>query len=224
MSLKDNDLQSLNGSWYNSISRLIAIFNQSRSFVNDLQNVYRKSWKESMQSCTGKLRTYSKFKTDFTQENYLIQFPMHVRRNFTKLRISAHNLAIETGRYTNAKSIKSSEIDKRLCFHCKKNVESEHHLIFECNLYIDARELFSKCLGNFTCIPFDGTDDSFLKLMSYLNGDLEVGLLLCNYVNTCFDIRRDCINSVKENFILCRPETTTTRVGRISKRPNRIDL
>ena len=105
MSLKDNDLQSLNGSWYNSISRLIAIFNQSRSFVNDLQNVYRKSWKESMQSCTGKLRTYSKFKTDFTQENYLIQFPMHVRRNFTKLRISAHNLAIETGRYTNTKSI-----------------------------------------------------------------------------------------------------------------------
>ena len=189
-----------------------------------MQNVYRNAWKQSMQSCTGKLRTYSKFKNDFTQENYLIQFPLHMRRNFTKLRISAHNLAIETGRYTNVSSLKNSDRDKRLCFHCKENTESEYHLIFECKLYINARDLLIENLNSFILMPLDGTYDSFYMFMSYLDGDLEVGRLLCNYVNTCFDIRRDSLNKVKENLIFCRPETTTTRFGWISKRPTRIDL
>ena len=133
-------------------------------------------------------------------------------------------LAIETGRYTNVSSLKNSDRDKRLCFHCKENTESEYHLIFECKLYINARDLLIENLSSFTLMPLDGTYDSFFMLMSYLDGDLEVGRLLCNYVNTCFDIRRDSLNKVKENLIFCRPETTTTRFGRISKRPTRIDL
>ena len=71
ISYSDLDLSSLNSSWYNSINRLINIFNQSRSFNHDMQNVYRMSWTESLQSCTGKLRTYSKFKkTIYTRKLY----------------------------------------------------------------------------------------------------------------------------------------------------------
>ena len=148
---------------------------------------------------------------------------MHVRRNLSKLRISAHNLAIETGRYTHSKQLNKSDPDKRLCFHCKK-VESEYHLIFECSLYDIPRQCLFSDISSFTCIPFDGTENSFCILMSSLEGDLEVASLVCKYINACFEIRRNSLFTLKENEILCRPKTTTTRFGRVSKRPNRIDL
>ena len=76
----------------------------------------------------------------------------------------------------------------------------------------------------FTHILLDGTTDTFCILMSSLNGDIEIGQAICNYVNTCFRIRSDTVSMTKENNILCRPATTTTRSGRVSTRPNRIDL
>ena len=223
LSCDDNDIRSLYHSWYNSISRLVDVFNQSHSFVNDMNNVYSKHWTVMMQSCTGKLRTYSQFKKQFALENYIIQFPLHLRRNFTRLRISAHNLAIETGRYTNNKVSSSQDITKRVCFHCK-NIESEYHLIFECDLYNDARSKFINRLNEFTVIPFDDKMDSFNIIMSSLNGDIDVGRHVCEFINSCFKLRIEYFNIVKERNILCRPATTLTRFGRVSKRPNRIDL
>ena len=183
------------------------------------------TWKENLESCTGKLRTYSKFKKDLVLENYVLQFPLHIRRNLSKLRISAHNLAIETGRYIKDKSPSARDINKRLCFHCKsKSVESELYLIFECHLYNSERkELISK-LSKFTSITFNATEDIFCKLMSCLNGDLEVGKAFCDFLNKCFKLRNETLSEIKENNILCRPETTVTRIGRVSKRPQRMDL
>ena len=188
-----------------------------------MNNVYSKHWAVMMQSCTGKLRTYSQFKKQFALENYIIQFPLHLRRNFTRLRISAHNLAIETGRYTNNKVSSSQDITKRVCFHCK-NIESEYHLIFECDLYNDARSKFINRLNEFTVIPFDDKMDSYNIIMSSLNGDIDVGRHVCEFINSCFKLRIEYFNIVKERNILCRPATTLTRFGRVSKRPNRIDL
>jgi hypothetical protein len=48
----------------------------------------------------GKLRTYLKIKTNFGYENYLsIIKNFEQRRRLSKLRISAHKLQIEIGRY-----------------------------------------------------------------------------------------------------------------------------
>ena len=188
-----------------------------------MQNVYRITWREQMQSCLGKLRTYSKFKKDFIIENYVIQFPLHLRRNFSKFRISAHNLAIETGRYFKATSLKPQSDDKRLCFHCK-SIESEFHLMFECKLYIDERKLLIESLSNVSYLSFDATESIFCILMSCFNGDLEIGKLVCNFINACFEKRKDTLNEIHDKNILCRPETTITRLGRISKRPTRLDL
>ena len=58
---------------------------------------------------SNKLRTYCKLKeTNFGREKYLgLNLPIHKRKLFTKLRISAHNLHIEQGRYnkTDRKSV-----------------------------------------------------------------------------------------------------------------------
>ena len=124
--------------------KLVYISNQSRFFLDDMKNVYRMNWKDTLKICTGKLRTYALFKKEFILENYVLQFPLSIRRNLSKLRISAHNLAIETGRYSKTKN-KNDNYNKRLSFHCK-NIESEFHLIFECNLYLDERKIFADCV------------------------------------------------------------------------------
>ena len=146
------------------------------------------------------------------------------RRNLTKLRISAHNLAIETRRYTknNSSNISDSK-DKRLCSLCK-TTESEFHFIFYCKLYDNERKNLVERLNEFTTLPCNASDNTFCALMSCLNGDLEVASRLCLFINNCFQIRIDFCNTAKQIDILLRPETTKTRSGRISKRPNVFDL
>ena len=48
----------------------------------------------------------------------------------TKLRISAHQLYVETGKYCNP-AISS---ENRFCFHCKNIVEYEKHFLLDCPL------------------------------------------------------------------------------------------
>ena len=58
-----------------------------------------------------------------------------MRSLLTKLRLSAHSLAIETGRYckpTMRDSVK----------HVKKKVEDEHHFLIECPIYNSVRDKF----------------------------------------------------------------------------------
>ena len=38
--------------------------------------------------------------------------------------------------------------------------------------------------------------------MSCLNGDYEVSSIVCDFLNECFEIRRDSHNQAKENNIL----------------------
>ena len=68
-----------------------------------------------------KLRTYTKFKSDFHLKKYLIVLKdVNLRKKFTKLRISAHNLYIEVGRHKRPKKTPEQE---RLCDMCKKKMK-----------------------------------------------------------------------------------------------------
>lgn len=77
-------------------------------------NEFKMKWSERLDKCQmeqiGKLRTYATFKKQFMYEPYLnvIKDPI-VRSCVTKLRISAHKLEIETGRYCNVTA------ENRLC-------------------------------------------------------------------------------------------------------------
>lgn len=206
ISCMDEELLSRDSSWYNSMIKLINVFNQSRSFLSDMKNVYQITWSKNLNSTSGKLRTYKRFKKTFSLENYIVQFPLHLRRNLSKLRISSHNLAIETGRY-GKKSNTSS--DKRLCFNCK-NAESEFHFLLECDLYVNERKDYFDSLNKFLTIPTYPSDDTFCMLMSCLNGDLEVGRLTCEFINSCFNVRSCVLNIAKEKEIFRRPKKLRT--------------
>ena len=51
------------------------------------------------------------------------------QRSIAKIRLSSHNLSIETGRYSN--TCKAS----RCCFSCADCVEDEYHCILVCPVY-----------------------------------------------------------------------------------------
>ena len=133
-----------------------------------------------------KLRTYSKFKSSYSMENYIISAKdINKRRNFTKLRISAHNLMIEMGRYTKP----TTPVDQRLCHFCAINsVEDEMHFVTKCDLYKTEREdLFNElnCILAFDLKNMD-CNDQFKFIMSCGDGDYNIINCVCKYIDRCF--------------------------------------
>jgi len=63
-----------------------------------LSTQYTHKWLNELQTTTGKLRTFRQVKYTFKYESYL-DLPFHLYSAITRLRISNHNLKIETGRY-----------------------------------------------------------------------------------------------------------------------------
>ena len=112
-----------------------------------------------------KLRTYAKYKKEFAYESYLnFSKDFGKRKSITKLRISAHRLEIECGRY------KKVEESKRLCRNCNLNViENEQHVLLTCPKYATCRNsTFSKLY------------DIFPDLVSKNDSSMFCFLLACN--------------------------------------------
>ena len=157
-----------------------------------LQNVYEAQWYKHIKG-TGredshKLRTYCKFKDKFDIESYLRNNrPLKLRQNLSKLRISAHTLAIETGRYTNPKT----PIEMRKCVLCDNGaVEDEYHVVIGCSKYQNDRSnLYSDLTGldaNFVAL---NEYDKFLYIMKMGNSP-EAGRPILRYINIIFDTRK----------------------------------
>ena len=73
------------------------------SYITKTKETYIDLWKNKIRNST-KLEFYKIFKTNYNCEQYLniINYPIQ-RRNYTKFRISNHNLMIESGRYGHTK-------------------------------------------------------------------------------------------------------------------------
>ena len=118
-------------------------------FQEELKTFYKKElglqMKNISENESGKLSFYSKIIT--TLDEYEIQpylsFPISklLRSNLTKLRVSAHPLYIETGRYCKPPVPR----EKRLCYSCKNAIENEEHFILHCQEYNDIRSRYSTC-------------------------------------------------------------------------------
>ena len=133
-----------------------------------------------------KLRTFKTFKNNYKLENYLcMKVDKHLIFNLAKLRISNHQLEIETGRY------QKKVIDQRLCKLCNQNgmVEDEFHFLLTCKAYqAERNEFFTKI--NAIIVPFESytSQEQFLFLMS--TNDTEVIMLLIYFIEKCLQIRQ----------------------------------
>ena len=116
---------------YIHVSILKSKFQLSKC-IETLYDQYYQQW-YGVLNASPKLKYYSSFKTIIVEENYLnyIKFDKY-RVALTRLRCSAHNLAIKEGRF------RKIDRDDRKCLLCQMNVvESEYHFTLVCHCYRD---------------------------------------------------------------------------------------
>jgi hypothetical protein len=111
-----------------------------------LQSRYDRFWRLQVgdwSQTTGKLATYARVKSSFGTENYLTHVTNRQHRYaLTRLRISAHHLYFERGRYL--KPIIPRE--KRFCSNCQTHtmnvLEDEQHVMLTCPQYMEIRYVY----------------------------------------------------------------------------------
>ena len=153
-------------------------------WLSDVNNGVRKDVNQK-----NKLRTFRKFKTikNYKCEDYLRQVTnVQHRITLTKLRLSNHKLAIETGRY--ARPYKKPE--GRTCPICKKDVEDEiHFLTLPC--VSRKRSTLFEYLNKEYRISVNrmAPDDVFLLLINPPSKNKPVQKLIAKYVFECYEKR-----------------------------------
>ena len=111
---------------------------RSSHVLNCLKDHFKNCW-EYEKSRSSKLSFYHSIKSKFQKEPYLDTIKKSTYRyKTTQLRISAHDLAIERGRYSNLPR------DSRICKWCALTladniVEDEKHMLYYCDLYASLR-------------------------------------------------------------------------------------
>ena len=122
-------------------------------------------WREESKTGSGrnKLRAFRYFKSDIGVEPYVTNIvPRSVRSDFAKMRCGVAPLQIEVGRYTG-----QAESD-RLCPMCMTDVESENHVLIDCDFYFDITESLMTNASNIDpCFINMCSFDKFCFLMSH---------------------------------------------------------
>ena len=128
------------------------------------------------------------FKQIFKREPYLnVVNNRDVRKSFIRFRVSAHDLAIERGRYKNIKS------KSRICKNCQtREIENEIHFLINCPKYsYECENLFSHVAK--TCINFEklSHQTKFIWLMT--SEDTDIIIKVAYFIHKCFEIRKQTI-------------------------------
>ena len=136
-----------------------------------------------------KLNLYASFKTNYKFESYLDYITSFtIRSALAKLRLSAHNLHIETGRFSKNRTPR----DERFCPYCKTmnifTVENEVHFLLSCSLLNEERQKFlEQVYINFPNTALFSELNLFVWLMT--QEDSFTKILLGKFCETSFDKR-----------------------------------
>ena len=134
---------------------------------------------EIREESSGELLFYSKIYKKFEQQEYLnFNIQKEPRKQLTKLRISAHPLAIETGRYSKPKT----SHNERFCKFCKDQVEDESHFLLKCPKYNLIRQKYG--------IDNENNEDSSSFIINLLNPSSSRNLkTICLFLKEAFEER-----------------------------------
>lgn len=158
-------------------------------YHNIMKNEYLKIWKRNLTK-SRKLDFYKNIKENYVAEQYLETINnFNQRRQYTKFRLSNHQLKIETGRYGK----QMIPVENRLCLFCDDNkIETEEHMFLKCTFYSDLRsEFFTQLKGK---VPIDNpnTTNSMFNLLTSQNQYLICKL--SKFILKCFQLRETIIN------------------------------
>jgi hypothetical protein len=143
------------------------------SLQEKIKSLYCELWAKRTKENNSKLAFYSSITSQFGFQKYLL-LPREHRQAMTKLRISAHDLEVERGRYAGLPR------QQRLCRHCGV-LEDELHFLDVCPIYHALRHRLQNRL-QISC--------SNLKISSLFSNSDAFGPL-AHYVHDCFTLRRE---------------------------------
>ena len=153
---------------------------------------------------TNKLRLYNQLKGSFKTEPYIDTVNNRNQRcSLTRLRISAHHLHLETGRYT---CPKPTPILDRTCKYCSDLVvDDESHFLLFCQTFSNKRECFFNKLGtilpNFIDLPNEQ------KLATILCPATATAAKLSNkYIAILFNNRKKLDEGIPINTLTFPPQ------------------
>ena len=129
-----------------------------------------------------KLFLYSKVKTKYTTDPFLSDTNFENRRLLVKMRISDHNLEIETGRYNKISR------EHRICKNCNQNrIEDEEHFFFHCS---KNEELRKELLDNIKQIHPNVKDIDNNILLTKILSSSTVMQLAAPFIKKSLALRR----------------------------------
>jgi hypothetical protein len=150
----------------------------------NLKLVYDQDWYAHVSIKQKKLRTYCLFKSSFGQENYVHLLNRTQRSAFCKIRISAHILMIEKGRYSYPKI----PPENRLCTICDLHeTEDEFHFIIKCKAYTDLREELLCYINDVYDTDNYSDRDYFIHIMGAK--DYDTLKVISNYIISALETR-----------------------------------
>ena len=134
------------------------------------------------------MQTYITFKKDFRLESYLLYVKdFKLRKLYSKLRLSSHDLEVERGRYQKPRIPR----EDRLCKMCNVSIEDKEHFFIGCNAYDQLRQ-------------------QYFKLIKYVNPqfNLDFGTIMmsknekvifysCKFLEKALLLRADSLTKVK---------------------------
>ena len=150
------------------------------------------------------MRTYRKFKTieNYKCDDYLRQVTNTLHRiTLTKLRLSNHELAIETGRYL--RPFKKPE--ERICPMFKLEMEDEYHFLTLCPAYQEKRNVVFDNLKNEHFIRGNkiSPNEIFMFLINHPKDQPETEKLKVKHVFEYFKISNKKEDKSRSNMCLC---------------------
>ena len=197
-------LYEMKGTWFYTLRQIFNVFNVKytntipdeyimNKLLKAMKASYEKYWKQIIMnngSDDGKLSLYRKIKQGFNMEGYLNDVKTQkFRRALTALRISAHRLEIETGRYSKSYVPRKD----RLCSLClqrqAKCVGDEFHAVMECPQFKQDRDELFKCIQE-KCGRFNKLNlwDKFMYLLTCEGSAVA---LASKYIYTVLEIPRN---------------------------------
>ena len=129
------------------------------------------------------LALYKEYKHDFEYELYLTKLPSKFRISMSQLRLSAHQLRIETGRYLQNRTDRA----QRLCTLCDKSeAEDEYHFVIICPSYINLRQMYIH--------PYYFRKPSVFKFTQLMqNKNMSILKKLGKYIYEAFNLRKSLL-------------------------------
>jgi hypothetical protein len=132
------------------------------------------------------LRTYTLF-----ENNYIIAEKNFKRRqDMSRLRISAHSLIIETGRYCRP----PLSPENRVCPCCNSGaVEDELHFLLKCPIFEHERHELMNSIDDVTNTTLLNETELFKVLMGLNGGDTEFVAPVLEFIHKCFEKRKELV-------------------------------